>query len=563
MYNKINKNVNKNDEHPWGLKDVVMPIPLDFAVKLRNNTDNMLSAYRQFIYYRIFQSIPVFIQNNKELVYKKMFKNIDVKHIMLYKYQRDEQPPLSVVLNEFSGDRNTYFSSKSNILFLLPNLFNTAPISIKQNIVNNVIPKTDMKFTQSIYKSYADISNGWKLLDNVECWYSDDSLIGMLISMDAMDIIFNIKPDYAEEKSLFFENNHPNDEIIQFLVEMQEEYKDPYITYDLISSLEPFNSPIEADNDVVKFIQITYKNILNIKKSNDLELSQIKFNGCKYFINIGWYQCCSHKGAHAVSVIIDTRKKYFYVLDSNGVNDCVKTIYNYFVNKFNWKYDEYTIIPVGYTEKTSPISFQHIAIDSYCQTWNIFGQLLVAENDVGTDINDFILNQIVNHAQPITISDNRPRQDRLTIIMLEFMFYIYYEACNAEYKDWVLNTQTSNYNNELENYKASDEYITDMRRIMIRHYNNKIRKTSSTFTPVAQIYSHIKGDVNLYEKLEKPLIDEFKQKYDKIHNNLAEYVINPNTNQYISTAYSQQSVDKFDENNMNIVQFYDNILKLI
>jgi hypothetical protein len=201
---------------------------------------------------------------------------------------------------------------------------------------------------------------------------------------------------------------------------------------------------------------------------------------------------------------------------------------------------------VGYTEETTPVSFQYIANDAYCQTWNIFGQLLVAENDVGTDINDFILNQIINHAQPITISDNRPRQDRLTIIMLEFMFYIYYEACNAEYKDWVLNTQTSKYNTELEKYRASDEYKADIYKLRL---NYRSKNNKYVYIPTSQ--------------LEKPLIDEFKQKYDITHNNLATYVINPNTNQYISTAYSQRSVDKFDENNMNIIQFYDNILKLI
>jgi hypothetical protein len=92
----------KSDEYPWGLKDITMPIPIEFARKLRNDPATQ-KAYREFVYNKAYQLVVKFVQYEREVVYKKFYSE-EIPDIELVKLNMDTAHlniNISLILLEF------------------------------------------------------------------------------------------------------------------------------------------------------------------------------------------------------------------------------------------------------------------------------------------------------------------------------------------------------------------------------------------------------------------------------------------------------------------------------
>jgi hypothetical protein len=356
MGNSVNKSgghqlgVERSDEYPWGLKGINMPIPIDFARKLRNNVDNLQDDYRKFIVNRTYQIMPAFIDFHNKIVYNALHME-DYPTLELVKWNQNDSTKnllgngdINNLLEPIKGVGHLPSVHGFKNLFYYPRILSTLPDSTKLDI---------------------------KQVIKANCWFTDIPEICAVMSWEykSLGLEFNM----YEANKAYFDGN----------LELYNE---------ILSEQDNFSEfPYErSDDEVLNELYIKYSKAIDTRKNNHKILSNLSQG--RNVINVGYLQYNPYNaGNHATSVIIDTIKKNVYILDSNGVGDCGLNMFHYFKDHFNWKDGEYSLIPVmHYKENETPRAFQAISRGGFCQTWNIFSQQLVLLNDVGIDINKII-----------------------------------------------------------------------------------------------------------------------------------------------------------------------------
>jgi len=125
------------------------------------------------------------------------------------------------------------------------------------------------------------------------------------------------------------------------------------------------------------------------------------------------------------------------------------------------------LIPImPYSVEETPIiykprvGFQGLTQDYFCQTWNLFCQRLLIDNYFTEDINTFIFEHVVMHAEPIlspSVVPNNETQTRinLTMILIEFMFYIRM-LMSEEFDKWMERYRLPDFETYMNKYFPDD-----------------------------------------------------------------------------------------------------------
>ena len=505
----------RSDDYPWGLKNINMPIPLDFARKLRNNTDGLQDEYRKFIVNRVYQMIPTYINQNKRTVYKKFRPVANNNRICLVQWD-----VMSNRAGLGNGDIRELLTPKSQY-DRLPDLHCFKQLFYNPNILANLTNDEKDDIVKQI---------------RFPCWFTDNKYVAAIISSEAASNY--TKFDATDAINAYNQNNQQllNDLLINQNTNasfkdtrddirmMDEKYWDPMIQ-------------LNVSYNAAKIQQINNKRVLRnlIKGRNIINVSYMLYNP---------YQA----GSHATSVIIDTIKKIVYILDSNGVGAEQQTVFYYFKDQLNWKDGEYKIVPImPYSPTETPRAFQAISSGGFCQTWNIFNQELVMLNDVGVDINKTIYDEILSHVDPI-LGDvtGMSVQVKLTLILLEFMFYIF-DCCKYEFLSWIKDMDDIDV--AYSNYMTTDTYWNEFDDDVCESLS-KISDDYNLIDPDIIEFVENSAKKRIKNKVEANLLFKRTQVTD------LEYHINPDTSEYISKFYPEYE----DTKNLSTDYFINNAL---
>lgn len=521
--------IERSDAYPWGLKGINMPIPVEFAVKLRNNIDGLQDKYRKFITNRMYQTMPPFINRNEKIVYELLNAFQDKLFINLVKWNQSTNHngsgngDIRNLLEKKSPYKRLFDVHLLKELFYYPNILANMPDNKKEKI----------------YKEC-----------EFPCFFTDMPEVVSIITNEAIseNPSFNVN-------QLIEENNEGNFELFDKLLEEQDNALGMSDFYNSKSSLEKTTErqqllELNLEKELKQFdrkerLIVAYEQACKDSYKNFKTLKQL-IPG-RNIINVSYRVSNSYQsGSHIITVIIDTIKKNCYILDSNGVSNCGINVFKYFKLKLGWKDDKYTLIPVMYhNENQTPKGFQHISTGGFCQTWNIFNQELVLLNDVGVDINKTIYDEILNFTDPI-LGDVKNKQVKITLILLEFMFYVY-NICKPDYEEWIdrLNDKDWHY----KNYLNSDEYYEE--------FNNLIEKQIVEMELSNKLISD--EMMNLLENhVSNQLKKDFYYGIDRDIDLISDisYQLNSKTNKYISKIYPEYS----ESENLPISTFINNIL---
>ncbi len=499
---------------------VIMPIPAEFEARLRNDEALQLK-YREFINTRTYQIIPNFIQQNKVATYDRIIAG--TAQVTLIKWD-NRAVSLSLAVEPYSNDiERVFMTLGSKVLFKLPNLLNTAPPEIKAEILRH-------------FHSGNVLREDRRNLHWTDCIYSDMPILRAISYGDRFgkaanprDLLIGREQDTEAEFN----------EMIAKLAAMQM----PEYTYD---DFITGNVPSGNIGDPIYNAKSEYD------RSSDNNITLI---GSKQTINIIWSQANDIDGSHAVSIYIDPAKKLIGVIDPNGVGNCELEICNYFARKFNIAPEEYTIIPIMWREDHMPVNitkmraFQTISDGPFCQTWNLFCQRLVLDNDFGRNINARVFDAIMDKARPITYPQLNDAQMRLTVIMLEFMFYIR-ETMSAEFMQWIDDSR-NDYGVALNRYMDSrEEAVIGIALQMVA------KKGGPTISPNEYLMHRGRPDVKYWiDQVEQSYIGEFKKEWTDANDQLAKYDINMATNEAIGIQLGDRAAQ------YSMLDLYDQILK--
>lgn len=471
----------KSDEYPWGLKDIIMPIPIEFARKLRNDPATQ-KAYREFVYDKTYQLVVKFIQYERDLVYKKFYSE-EIPDIDLVKLNMDTvHLNIPRMINPYDNDREKIspFSVHGG-MFYFPNLLNTAPVEIRQKI--------------GAY--YNDIRR-----NGHTCMFTDDPLLHAIV---------------LTEKDQTYPYHEDNEQI------------DAFTFSDMVGGNTDFNPSKDASRAIMRVVT-AYRVGLEIKSKNQKILKNILSN-TRQLVSVGW---TSVYGTHDTSVIMDTTDDIgkFYVLDSNGVDNCAEGIFNYFADVMGWHISGFDIIPImPFKPDETPRAFQTISRGGFCQTWNIFSQQLIIKNKFKDDINKFVYDEVLNYAEPIIsakVSDDARlvQNINISLILLEFMFYIYYELARDEIIKWIKRAESKD--DYLDYYMPPHPKGQEAYDVFILHYLKNIPNLELNEFLNNDIYEPYRQEAwNLTRKF---LLTE----WEKILHGLRTYNFNPDATEYLN-----------------------------
>ena len=512
--------IERSDECPWGIKDINMPIPIYFARNLRNNTNGLQDEYRKFIANRIYRLLPLFINRNEHIVFNRVghaTNNNDV--IRLVKW--DTASNMQYLGN---GDMIGLLTKKDKYRRLV-DIHGFDLLPYVPNILDNLSSVEKIEIINQI---------------QYPCWFTDNKYVAAIIVAESTAKIGMF--DATNAINAYNSGNFGlldqllNDQLVTFTFEDNQlepvsvddpSYKQYMSTY-LIKHFCGLTIEYEKNNRRILDNLIHGRNIINIS----------------YVINTP----CA-KASHAVSVIVDTIKKLIYILDSNGVGICEQNIYYYFKKQLNWRDDEYVIVPISpYKYYETPRAFQAISRGDFCQTWNIFNRELVMLNDVGVDINKTIYEEILSHADPIIGDVNgMTTQVKITLIMLEFMFYIF-SCCKDDFFTWVSGIDDPE---EYSSYYEHTDFDRQQESIVLSQILTRLSKQYDITSSL--VYFKAKNEAETFTYIR--LRDQFKCDRESIAN--VGYNINPDTSEYISKFYPEYE----DTKNLSTDHFLDNALK--
>jgi len=475
----IGGEIPQSDKHPWGTDTAIMPIPLEFAQKLRaNNFDNKLAdQYKRFLGYKVFRLVPVFINlNDGQLPY--ILNDLAVKNnvkVLPYKLYYDKiQAHQIEVFTKYRSNMKMY---KNLDEYKKQNMINT----ISNYYSGNVIPilKTKPLFWLNVLGTPEELEFSNRILEkqNNDCIFIDRSVASSFIT------------------NIFGTIGIGNGDI----------------------TIEDF-TPIHDNKKTLDLLENMTDNIIIIE------------------INISMVY-----GAHAVNMIVDNFKKKIYFADSNGFDRCDINLVNIKLpNKFN----DYTRYPIMANEYCPSKMFQGVTNDQFCQTWSLFNILITILNrDKIKNINDIdaVFNKVIDIAKPICYyKESMSDIVRLSLLVLEFMFYIYTirkQDFNKFLKD---NTSTDKEMMKKENKYVSKEFsklCEENTKDMQTMTKEQIEKTLSLFMRSAKAKASIKMQNirhNWEEMINKftydPNIDSFINKeitdieFDNDGNTIYDYI---------------------------------------
>lgn len=359
------REVERSDQYPWGTDRVVMPIPIDFAHKLRQNNFNneLANSYKRFLGFKVYRLIPAYINfdlanETSQFALNTLVKNLPDVEVVSTK----------VMYMQLNQSRLQFIDSYINYI-----RWHTEGINVS-GMISNLFP-----FFKGLTK------NPLKLLSVIDT------------------------------------------------PELREFHK--YINK-LIDNIREINKRVDGGYSCiyVKSRRIFSKLFLDISadiRVEDFTVDEVIINsfGENYSSHyvIKPISIMSMYGMHANSIVINNHKKTIYFLDSNGIDECGRSIIDIELPN---KYNDYKRFPVMTTEYCPRGMFQTISDNEFCQTWNLFNILLsILNNDTLRDINDInsIFTDVIDHVKPVCVyDDNMSDSIRLTLIILEFMFYIYH-----------------------------------------------------------------------------------------------------------------------------------------
>ena len=385
-----------SDEHPWGVGDIKMMIPLKFANEMRKEGAVLNKEYKNFLAHRVYELIPKFINlYDQTMEFDIKYANViakimgDGKNIKV-----ESQISVAKVKNSYidilkrSYDNLLYNPDDKNSLLLHMQIV---------YMTNNPIM---YKYPNYVASEMNDIYHSRNIKGTVT--FTNNPYIMSFIKMK--DTLSTRKID---PKS--FTN--------------WDEYVDKRNRVNKITNIKNLESGPHyldikkqiAKNEANIYIEETIKTNEMLKRVSDgKNLISI--------IPIGWY---SFDGAHAVTIIVNSYSNYVYITDSNGVNDEEAQII-YFLKQFG-RFQNYTFIPIM-PPSSCPRAFQVISEDKFCQTWTILITILVILNDldITSDINEVVFKEIIEHAKPlIGYYEGMNKRTKLGLIIVEFMFFIY------------------------------------------------------------------------------------------------------------------------------------------
>lgn len=353
--------VPQSDEYPWGTDAVSMPIPLKFAQSLRENNFNN----------------PLADQYKKFLGYK-------VFRLIPFYINHSNDDVLGHILKDIAQEQNAvvnpeklYFikltKGEIKIFFLYRKMLNLYKESDDENDKSSILI--------SIQTSFSKIFPVLKT--NPLLW------IDVLDTIEEIDQMILIREYLSKnEECVFIEGN------LAF-TKLTNDNSDNRVSID--------------DFDVGN-------NKNKIKSLNSLKNSIIIVKIAIHSITAG----------HATNMVIDNDKKRIYFSDSNGFDKCNGGLA--FI-KLSDKFDNYNRQLIMSSEFCPRGMFQGVSENQFCQTWSLFDSLLVVLNrNKLRNINDVneIFTEVLDITKPVcyyknSLSDIR----RLSLILLEFMFYIY------------------------------------------------------------------------------------------------------------------------------------------
>jgi hypothetical protein len=471
--------VNKSDEYPWGVKDINMPIPIEFARKLRNDM-RVQEEYRRFIHSKEFRYFPTFINENRDKLLKKLYNEKEVLKIQIVKFDINGQIlHLPTVLNPYTNIQDRIEPFTSGGMMYLPHVLNTAPVGLRQTIFDNM--------NQCIKMGY-------------KCYFTDIPLLHAAI----MTHRIGKKPDVLD-----------ND--ISGLIDIQLA---DYTFDDTLT--DKYN-----DKNVVLVFNNAFKAAMSIWDKNYTVLQKIDTITGRYCVDVAWH---SIHGGHVTTVIMDNDERKFYVLDSNGVDECATGIYQYFVQALNFDPTHYTVVPImPYKYRTTPRSFQHISSNAFCQTWNLFSRLLLIKNSFSTDVNTFIYDKVIAHAEPIFAASSHSIQINLTLICLEFMFWIRHDVFKNKFDNWLRIKQI--YNVGYSKFMESD-FVKQTYDQLITDTYNIVRENEPNLTREEFDESY---DYDIYrDQIDNHMLKLFDRQWKNDSADIYEYDVPMNVREYIA-----------------------------
>lgn len=397
-------------KYPWGIGGrIKMNIPLDFANNLRKEGSKLNDEYKNFLAHRTYELIPEFINSYPlfDSKYNKFLSDTIIPIVgnheinvlgLLHMYQIDDDR--TRIITQYIGLIKDH---KSLMNFIIEN-----------------------KIRSLYFNPFGLIPHINKLREILKLQFTDEPLMYFIR----------------------YDDNQPYNPIGDNMT--WEEYVSFRKNKDILNQVRPaiLNTTNTFNGKYLEYLTVQEEHFINNKK---ILRSIENMTGISILpIHLSYF-----RGGHAITLIIDHNKKTVCITDSNGVDDQLVNIKQYFIN-----HDvllDYSFIPI--MRETNGPSFQTITRNDFCQTWTIFITLLTVINSVdvrATDLTDLVFNEILEYAKPLVGYDvstiKMTKGAKLGFILIEFMFYLYKYFKN-DFQQFYLNEYLSMKTFSIDEYK--------------------------------------------------------------------------------------------------------------